>query len=643
MKQQAVNLRIQYPRPKSRVNVGSVTVRHLIFCCLLWAILFNVSCQKEQEEAPPSSPAAQGTGNCVDKATVANHLQDLSYAFLEACNSLKRQNTKTDDAATRETVNKVIVRNAIRGLHGYYYITIGKLLNQCMEEGLDMGALINAALVNNGGTNTQGMTLEQILADNNLNGISLTYHIVVPYLDLLLGKQEGEDGAVENVTTSDFEALGSQVPLTAYDIWDGHYPILGYKLEANGQIMGINIEKAQAMSTYSAFVNAFPMYECLLDGEYCGAVINNCAAISTCYDCLPESPVGTLVDVEAYSMMNHEIEIGLAPWSYVEDNYPEISGDNMDCYETISFYTGGGEPVDFSYYALLEAMPNYFNYYVRGEIGQIGTIRKLENAIADRQNPMGGTVEGNILKLCDEVSRFNSWEEPPGARFGLGHGGVYKLSRLGLPPLYFAFPYGAKIWFLQGPDMRIRFLYQKNDNTQCSGSGGIFDVAPVYNLGHDSFTPVASTTLLLNRDYLVTTDFDFIKNYWREKAIDIAFGTTNNMQSYRPENIITVSVNTPQNSTAHPNIGPLVLTLSRLESGSGEQYYEVKKPFETPLPIGTTIIAHVYATYEGGSVINHYFTHTVSALEGGSLELSQVSTVLRGKILAYQIDIYSVQ
>ncbi|MBK8473545.1 MAG: hypothetical protein IPL33_16120 [Sphingobacteriales bacterium] len=176
---------------------------------------------------------------------------------------------------------------------------------------------------------TQGFNIAAILLENNLNGTSFTYHIVVPYLDMLLGKTENESGELNNIVAADKEAPGGTMPRISWDVWSGHYPVMGYYLNTSGQIATISIEKSDAQTGYTIFTGAVALQECLLDGLTCAAVINNCApAYATCKNC---TDVTTPTEFNANangSMENYEVEINL---DKLNNDIGDASNSN-DCY-----------------------------------------------------------------------------------------------------------------------------------------------------------------------------------------------------------------------------------------------------------------------------------------------------------------------
>jgi len=602
-------------------------------------VLFYSSCQKEElsiNSTPPDNASCM-----VDKDRVTQNLKNMSYGLIKALHTLGRGNTKTEETNDLATFNQIVVENAVRGLHGYYYVTVDRLLNECAQAGINLDSLINDALSSESGT--QGFNIAAILLENNLNGTSFTYHIVVPYLDMLLGKTENESGELNNIVAADKEALGSTMPRISWDVWSGHYPVMGYYLNTSGQIATISIEKSDAQTGYTIFTGAVALQECLLDGLTCAAVINNCApAYATCKNC---TDVATPTEFNANangSMENYEVEINL---DKLNNDIGDASNSN-DCY-----YLTMDEP--WMYYAELSAYINECQFFEADYNGSLGTLTKVQWPIRAMSSQTGDDVMtyGSVLKLCEETTTFFTYGDgSAGTDPGLAPGGLYCLSRLGLPNLYFAQPYGEGLWHSGNPDMRLIFALDRDESQVCPGPSFMpakSDVDPYYGFScmfypcsHEADSP--NNPLGVEQNLIIGTELAPMLAYWSKNAISVGFRHTS-FSRVAKDNVLEIATTDTQNSTAPAGLGaPIGSLLKTYNPGTDSEEYEFMRHFSDGniRHAGDELVVHLYATFFDGSVINHYFDLTLSGNAGGSEDINYMNAFIRGRIMDYQIDVY---
>jgi hypothetical protein len=345
--------------------------------------------------------------------------------------------------------------------------------------------------------------------------------------------------------------------------------------------------------------------------------------------------------------MNYEIEVDLG--------YNRISSLNYDdgCYANVNVLNPGNLGFGTAYAQISKVAGQI--YYNRAVSTTYGRLIKLPHPIVDRNYYPNSPTEkyGDILNLCAVENYFNSPDEPPGARFSLGMGGVYKITRPGInqQPVYFAFPYAKDIWFSQGPDMKVYYGNDDQSNSTCSPNNER-KITQDYSTEGCEFCQYYSTFGYISTQadatkYLATTDLNFIDSYWKSRVISVGF-TTGAGASVLPGNYYEFTANTTGSCT--PPGGTPKVSLLLLSNGS----YEFLKTFDNSLTYaeGTSLTIRVRALYGNSNYIDEcrpitlvgdpntsgtdYFSLVISQIRGDIQDYDPNNT----STIKYQIDIY---
>jgi len=231
-------------------------------------------------------------------------------------------------------------------------------------------------------------------------------------------------------------------------------------------------------------------------------------------------------------------------------------------------------------------------------------------------------------------------------------GGIFKVERLNMKPVYFAFPYGRFFWYFGGPDMRL-LIGATLSSPACSTTicAGVTEDIDKVNENYGTCGCLFCDFNIFNfpqpTDYIASTDKNTIINYWRDRIITVGFNYSHNPQMIASCDYFEFSVGgtpptNPQcsivvSSSPPPNIGNKICDLIKRPDGS----YEIKKDFFNQLTksTGEVVIVHVQATWFGGYSLDQYASITLSSLA----TYNSVQSLVRGIIDDYSIDLYETQ
>jgi len=424
---------------------------------------------------------------------------------------------------------------------------------------------------------------------------------------------------------------------------------------------------AETILTWIIIVNPFPWIISRDNIFICNCTAELSPFISDrCQVCNPSFPIGGVPQIGTVNLMGIEIKIQV----FVND-IGGIAAETPPCLLVNPTGLNGesGGP-----YALLSYVPGVTYWHRQGF-----SVVKAPNPIYDRNSDgFNSLKKGRFLSLCTSTTDFNSSDEQPGVRFALAMGGVYKLTRPGTNqiPLYFAFPYGHKFWYTQGPDMAVRYgdlipIYPPNFPNICpSGKREINEDyqtpgCEFCSTGYTVFSGLYPTELPTQPDitkYLVSTDANFILDYWRDNAIVVGF--TNDGAGPTAESNIYEFLASTNPQSCNPSSYNLDLSYngpicSLILQPTGE--YNVQGTFidnsNSPIvfPVGTNFLIHVQAKFSNGELIDQCLAVTLNpTLVNPSLypfDFTQVN--IRGNIndydinnptiIQYQVDIYKLQ
>lgn len=597
---------------------------------LFYSILFySTGCQDKEQIGNITKQALTGQQTPIASIDIeAQPTKALAIGLAGAVHALE----KNPDEKLR-TFNRIVVKEASRGLDGYYWVYLQQLMDLNAEAGIDLKGLMNTTLQRLAPNHAEEDIVETILTNTATTQPNKDYHIVVPYLDIHLEVPEKEDGSIPTIA-ADWDKLANDVPIIGYNSGGHAYPMdIVSVVEFGGVVQTVDdlIDKGKALSFLSLFLTADSAPECYIDGEFCNGVINACyASAPDCNNCIADPPLSsTLPRGSGNGFRHHELTIILG-----EARDSRWGDERNDEYCEMEFGGIQGSRNTNNNYAVLKALHQEYNFYTQIEEfnpdrTSTGTIlaQKLDKPI--RLKPDGQPhQEGHTLKLCENESNLFTYDE--GGAVSMG--GVYRLSQWGLPPLYFVIPFGEGLWYTDGPDMRLYYGYQKKLNQNCPEETNVYDVSPYYEFRGCAFCDIGGNKLGINSNVVATTDYSIISNYWKKSSVSVGVGYGDNL---KPENIRTVNSNTTMQPVVPTNIGNLIASLIKRTDGS----YEITKLLANERQSGDEIIMHVFATFENGDVLNHFFELTLS----GPTSHNIVRSCFTGKIKNYNIEIFDMQ
>ncbi|MFN4122138.1 MAG: hypothetical protein ACK4GL_02400 [Flavobacteriales bacterium] len=276
-------------------------------------------------------------------------------------------------------------------------------------------------------------------------------------------------------------------------------------------------------------------------------------------------------------------------------------------------------------------------------------VKKFNRPILIKQPTNSSSLyEIDALTLCHPTSNMHDIGEfktniNSGAHAGLGMGGIFKVSIPGQNmPLYFSFPYTKGIWFNDGPDMGV-FYFVKNENNQnCENIVGnpqeelLFNKSIVVGHGGSAFVNSYETIYPddpLSTRFIISHDYDEIKQYWEANQIKIGFIQGSNQLV----NSLNLFVFHPDNEEVCSTTNyTLVAEFSVTEDG----WYEVSKLIELSLGSNDNILIKVNAEFKNQEIIN---TCESVVLTGENLRF--ITVEITGNIKDYSNEdvVYQIQ
>lgn len=416
-------------------------------------------------------------------------------------------------------------------------------------------------------------------------------------------------------------------PKLAYGYEENDYPISCINCSGSSQITR---SQTAGNLTYLVLVN-FPSWSQAKVWKYltnCVAQVPDLVSLR-CQVCGGFPSPGGINIGSGNTLMNHEIEI-------------DIGSNGVNGSDGCLFIDGlNNTPA--TAYAKLSKITG-FNYYTRvGSTPDYRRLQKLIYPIEDRNYLGNGNPEqGDVLSLCEDVSKFNSWDEhTSGIRYALGMGGVFKLERPGTSqqPLYFSFPYATGLWFNQGPDMRVFYGTVTTTNTCLSGRQEITQMYETHGCEFCGYYPVWNIASTDVTNYLASTDYNFISNYWKDNVINVGVLTSASVSALN-SNLLEFTAGTTGSCTP-PTTTPKAQLLL-LNDGT----YEYIKKFtgnQSYAP-GTNLTVHVRANFANNEYIDECQTLTLAANANNyTLIVVQIRGDIKNyssSVINYQVDIY---
>lgn len=583
----------------------------LALCALLFTSLFFLSCEKETNSSITE-------GNSLNAPYKDGSSKSTQYGELLVL--LSQEPTSYGQSAL-ELYNNILHSKAVRGVYGYYFMPMSDLVREMDKRGVSLPKLVAKHSLSD---------LRGVVSETS------TYKIYVPYLDEHYGVIEMESGSLPPISTQDLKKFDNELPMVSFDTDGGSYPIYGGKYDKyTNSYSEVKIKKAMAQYQLLNLIAIAIVDECLIDGPTCSDVISPCIASGMMKsDCDDDTPI--LIDEnpssDAFSncwvnATGHH-EIGLNLWK-------NFTGGDHQYYEQIVNEWGQSQ----SAFARLEALKNYQYYEIsEGALGSARVISLLDDAITYDESE-----SGRIINLCDcenlltqpGSDQSTSTNKP----IWVGHGGVYKLTQIGMPPLYFSFPFGKGLWFEDGPDMNFAYIFDLASGYEdCTtfGTVGQKDVDPVLWLMK---IPMLEHLDLVGEEasVLFSHDLSEIAGYWEKNAITVYLLEADG-QMVTEGNVFEVTTDDgPFNTLPPPSIGIQVGSLEKVGNGQ----FEVSDQMTGNLVEGQDVIVHITAQFEGEPLINHYIETQVQSNGGGDL-MQQLRATIRGdkRLVEYSVKIH---
>ncbi len=585
---------------------------------------------------------SQGTATNFDFATI-KYNQNIPIQTQQIVKNIQALATGLVNISQNDTVKQIVYQVASLSVDSFYNVRIDSLIAMAARQGIDAKASMNAAIASAFNLDPNKDHVTKILRDTKFKGKKLPVYISIPH----------------------FTAFDSiqllQNPFIAYSHFESDYPIPC----VNCPTSELTSASAHETPSWVVVIKVPPWYS--PNGHPAPVKIYNCTASqhpvdpqlpnSNCQICPPPpSPMGGVFPGAGSSLMNHEIEINLG----VNNSANNTNPSNTDFCLVVSGFGVNSDFPGIGNYAQLSMIPG-FTYYrkFKTSVGPfIAKIYKLPYAIVDRCNdPLGICIpggcqnyntscyakQGDVLSLCANITRFNSWEEEV-ERFALGYGGIFKITRPGVnqKPLYFAFPYSRGLWWTQGADMRV--YYGVNDQYPFTCTGGKRKMEEDYETRGCEFCSTAPLVFpYINssnvRDYVASTDGTFMQNYWLDNVITVGFRFDNSNSAATNNNIRFFNAVA---SPPAPCIPSVFLNLEGQLTLGSDGGYEIDKDISS-IASGTILTIHVRAKFINGESIDECQTLTI----GGTSSVSNATVEIRGNIkdynssvVNYQIDIY---
>ncbi len=459
------------------------------------------------------------------------------------------------DVSQVDTVKNIVNAYARRCVDDYWHIYFSELFEAGLDSGIDIKARMNETLEDLYHLAAGKDHVGKIISALNYRGFTLQPNIIVPNFHLTDSANKEMDDAKIGYAHTEEDYPAPCVNCSGPTITRGN-DVVAYWI-----VLG----------------NPLPFFQDRRTPNVLPVTILNCTAKSygeeylECEVCSPASLGGVEQNLgQGTGNQEISIEIGYNGLTSNDDCFNVEDANFVDDLESLGSY------------AKLSKLSGS-NYYDWKNFGSDYAIRKLIHPILDRDYyGIDNPKYGDVLTLCDNTNNFNNWEDE-GERFVLGQGGLYKIERLGSQqystlqaPLYFAFPYARTMWWIDGPDMTVYYGCNVGYNP-CSDKREITEDNEMHFC---LFCTTGSSTLGFPSnditDWLASTDYTFMANYWLDNAISIGFGHDYSHLAYMFEEDFLAS-NSPLGCTI--DAGWVHVVSATLYEDAEGKWYEVEKHF----------------------------------------------------------------
>lgn len=587
------------------LTINLPTMKNPKIAALLVAVLFTMVTKDLN---------AQQEGKTLfdDTTRIRTSLAYLSVGLLKACD-------------VENEILPLIYSNAALGVDHYFWVSYERLIEVCGENQIDLADLMNSAIIRQFELDESVDYVNTILKNNFLRKTNFTYHILIPYLDSILGLPLN-DLQFLKIDRGDLQVLSNKMPIMAFTLGEKDYPIIGFynRNEINDTV----VTKAIAKSS-PVIISCGPIpYEELIDGDNWLVYISCAASTPLCDACLPSAEPEEIWQYAGSSggLFNYEVEIKLTdafdPWGTF-GCYADMIPDPDVPNQAVSRYARLSKITAIDYF----------------EGGAFGLVRVQHPIIKPGINPQ----RYDEVTLCEEVNRicdavgFNQVCED---YFALDFG-IYKLERLNLQPFYFVYTYAEGFWYPSyGQDVRIIYGNQApyGEVVICTEDKEII----VENYLEAGCLMCYSNQFDYPRKYIGSSDLDFLLGYWNDEVFTVAItpsGSWNvfdcNYWEFDADNDPSFNVDCSNIVTGVPGtLGSQILQISSTPS-----YFPLRDNHPNVYLPTDKIAIHVEADYVGANDIDQWAT---IELDTTSLDYSRVAMYFRGRINDYTVTFYEL-
>jgi len=474
---------------------------------------------------------------------------------LQGANNLVNQWNANHKKENSISLAHIIYRECAKGLDGFSFASYKRIVEAAEEEGIDLTGLMNEAI-------STAYNLPDSIdhAGDMINGDEATYYAFIPFLETISGAPVNEMGYLD-LDEATLSSLTDD-PLMGYLHLENDYPIPGVEVDEDMYVEQIEISKDDAIEKIAVGTIAqgpfmdcalYKSDNCFVPGNFSYKTLQLCHASNyQCHDCgidpyenvlIPFKPpfnkdYGFPGDSEIYIQLDYTKDHKTDPNNNISvpvcfDQEYDIIVDRC----LTDNYTV--DTIDRYYARLLRVADSPYFSVTDASVTKVDHPIRWSPAI--NANCTNGSYEVDELYLCKRETIFKSYAETAGNSaeyFRLAQGGIYEIKRLGLAPLYFAFPWNISFWYTNGPDMRV--VSNKTFNQACDyyNNGAITHtgISPEYsNYGLNNFAQDAEGSVVNyssfvfneSRNIIISTNLAEMQEFWIEEAkFWISFGPT---------------------------------------------------------------------------------------------------------------------
>ncbi len=561
-----------------------------------------------------SSPVcAQEAGHTLfdDSTRYYTSLEYLSYGLIYA-----NQQTVDNELA------RIVFENAAYGLDHYFWVSYDTLIQRCLDEKIDLIALMNEGIIEEYKLDETVDYVSSILKTNRFGEKNFTYHVLVPYLDSLVDKPLNDLHYLE-LTSGDLDDLTNVRPLTGFITTERTYPISGFEISGS-DIVEASITKSEAKAGPLIISCGEIPIEDFIDGSDQWLVYLACAATTPlCDACLnPIPPEEIWQEGSGSGLFNYEVELRLKD---------AIDPTGFGCYTSMTPLVQGQSA---SRYARLSKITE-IDYY---EGGSSGLVRVNHPIIKPGINPTRYdevTLCEEVNKICDAIG-FNAVCED---YYALDYG-IYKIQKLNLQPFYFVYTYAEQFWFVYGQDVRIQYGNQTLSGDLQVDCSDLQEIIEDYE--EQGCLMCSTNEFAYPRKYISSSDLDFLLEYWNDEVFTVGITPENSWNVFDCSFYEFHADNDPSFNSSCSNITagePSTLGSQILQISSSSSFLPLRDNLPSVYQTTDKIAIHVEAEYPGANDIDSWATIELDASQPA---WQRITMYFRGKIQNYTVTFYEV-